>query len=214
MKNVTFTETLPSKAEIFRYWKDKIHLHSNWIDWGEPSCWACGWGWNGRYDIKDSKASLEIIERCWESAPLQRCHIVPKHLQGSGTVENLFLMCRECHDLAPNTPIREIFFQWTKCQSWFKRNELILKAEMEVWGIHEDLYPKFTEDLHSDDFKLWTKNRVGLHWPQSGYSGFGKRLTPSTMLGLWWFWNKSKRESEDFESAASTNSLPPDHRRA
>ena len=186
-------DSLPSTTEIFRYWKDRIHIEANWIDWGEPSCWACGLGWEGRYDIKTPNASWTSIERAWERAPLQRCHIVPKSLRGPDTVDNLFLMCRECHDLAPNTPIREIFFHWVKQQSWFRRSENTLKHELEAWRIPKNSYERIASDLKSKRFKAWAKNRIGLHRPQSGYSGLGKKLTPSTLIGLWWWWNKLKR---------------------
>ena len=104
--------TMPSKSKVFEYWKERILEKGFFIDWGEPSCWACGEFWNGRYDINGTYASYKKILNAWEKAPLQRCHIVPVSLGGNQDESNLFLMCKQCHDLAPNTSFTEIFFQW------------------------------------------------------------------------------------------------------
>src|SRR3972149_252426 len=112
---------LPTKIEIINFWKDKIDEYGILIDCGEPSCWACGFHYDAKYDIRNSNASWQDISECWKKMPLQRCHIVPKSLGGSNEPINLFLMCSECHDLAPDTAIKEIFFEWVKKQSWWNR---------------------------------------------------------------------------------------------
>jgi hypothetical protein len=113
-----FVDNLPSKAEIFDYWKERLPALGFFIDWGEPSCFACRFHYGTKYDIKRSDAGWHKIFECWNSIPLQRCHIVPRSLGGTDEVANLFLMCRECHDLAPNTSFPEIFFEWARAQSW------------------------------------------------------------------------------------------------
>ncbi|HKO26664.1 MAG TPA: hypothetical protein VJU80_04340, partial [Solirubrobacteraceae bacterium] len=60
-------------------------------------------------------------ERAWQRAQLDRCHIVPAGLGGSGEASNLYLMCHECHDAAPDTPNRELFLTWADAQCWFHR---------------------------------------------------------------------------------------------
>lgn len=104
-------DDLPSKAEIFEYWKDLLAGTVRCIDRGEPGCWACGFHYSVKFDIKNPRASWQEILRGWDAVPLQRCHILPRGLDGTDDVSNLFLMCRECHDAAPNTNISEIFFQ-------------------------------------------------------------------------------------------------------
>jgi hypothetical protein len=47
-----WTDTLPSKAEIFDYWKDRFREIDIFIDWGEPSCWACRYHYGTKCDIK------------------------------------------------------------------------------------------------------------------------------------------------------------------
>lgn len=175
---------MPSKSEVFEYWKERIFDLGFFIDWGEPSCWACGEFWNGRYHITNPKASYEKILNCWEKVPLQRCHIIPRSLGGSNEPSNLFLMCKECHDLAPNTSIPEIFFQWARRQSFFERRSYQIQQCMKDFNITEELYFKLDEISQTKKFKDFFSNHAGLHWPQSGYSGLGRKLTVSTWCGL------------------------------
>jgi 5-methylcytosine-specific restriction endonuclease McrA len=111
---MTYTDLLPSKAQIFSHWKDRLRDVGKFVDWGEPSCWACGFHYGAKYDIKSSDATWSKILDCWDRVPLQRCHIVPRSLGGTDEPSNLFLTCRECHDLAPNTALPEIFFEWAE----------------------------------------------------------------------------------------------------
>lgn len=176
--------TMPKKSEVFKYWKERIFDLGFLIDWGEPSCWACGEFWNGRYDITSSKASYEQILKVWEKVPLQRCHIIPRSLGGSNKPSNLFLMCKECHDLAPNTSIPETFFQWAGKQSFLERRIYQIQQCMKAVDIPEESYSKIEEVLQTQEFKDFLSKHAGLHRPQSGYSGLGRRLTISTFCEL------------------------------
>ena len=178
-----YQSDLPSKAEIFDYWKDVFPSKGIFIDWGEPSCWACGYLCNGRYDVTNSKASMEQIYRAWERTPLQRCHIAPRSLGGSSHPSNLYLMCRECHDLAPNTTEPEIFFAWVRRQSWLGRATSKLKLELESYGITEEEIPKLMRIFESEEFQAWGRQNIGLHFPQSGYNSMFSRTTLSSILG-------------------------------
>lgn len=175
---------LPSKGQIFEYWKERLVEHGMFIDWGEPSCWACGFHYEAKYDIKRSDTSWEEILRCWERMPLQRCHIVPRSLGGADSVENLFLMCRECHDLAPNTNIPEIFLEWARSQHWLKREKAKINEALEAFAVAKRDYGKFLKTMGSPTFRAWVEDRMGLHWPQSNYAPRSSRLTPATMVGL------------------------------
>lgn len=178
------TLDLPSKAEIFEYWKERLHKQVLFIDWGEPSCWVCGFHYGAKYDIKRCDASWEVIRRCWERIPLQRCHIVPRSLEGKDSVGNLFLMCRECHDLAPNTNIPEIFFEWARSQHWLKREQLKINQALESFAVAKRDYRKFLRTMTSPAFREWVQDRIGIHWPQSSYAPTSSRLTPATLVGL------------------------------
>ncbi|WP_426413757.1 HNH endonuclease [Bradyrhizobium ganzhouense] len=177
-------DNLPSRGEIFEFWKDRIVEAVRWIDWGEPSCWACGFHYRPKYDIKRSDASWDEILRCWDRIPLQRCHIVARSLGGSDDVSNLFLMCRECHDRMPNTCIPEIFFEWAKAQSWNAREDSKIQDALKAFKIEETIVPVLDEVLNSEDFRAWTGGKMGLHWPQSNYAPVSSRLTPATLVGL------------------------------
>lgn len=59
--------------------------------------------------IKKSNATRQELMQIWNNVPLQRCHIVAKQFGGSDGASNLFLMCVDCHDKAPNTKSVEAF---------------------------------------------------------------------------------------------------------
>ena len=179
-----YDDDLPSKSEIFEFWKDRIARVVRWIDWGEPGCWACRFYYGPKYDIKRSDASWDDILRCWDRIPLQRCHIVPRSLGGSNDVSNLFLMCRECHDRMPNTTIPEIFFEWARAQSWRSREDAKLRDAMKAFGVEEAILPDLNQVLISDGFRTWSDGKSGLHWPQSNYAPISSRLTPASIVGL------------------------------
>lgn len=177
-------DNLPTKAEIFGYWKDRFSALGIFIDWGEPGCWACGFHYDAKYDIKRSDAPWETILKCWDNIPLQRCHIVPKSLDGKDTVDNLFLLCRECHDLAPNSIYPEIFLEWVKHQSWYKREEARINQAMESYDLTEEEKERISTLIEDKIFREWVKGKFGIHWPQSKYASRSYRMTPSTIVGL------------------------------
>jgi len=181
---VPYLDPLPAKREVFEFWRHRLREHGFFIDWGEPECWACGFHYNGKYDIRRSEASWEEIYRCWDRIPLQRCHIVPKTLGGTDECDNLFLMCRECHDLAPNTGIRAIFFEWARAQSSYAREGEKVKAALRSFGIEKQDHERYCAVMNSESFHAWVDGRIGLHRPQSNYAPTSSRLTPATMVGL------------------------------
>jgi hypothetical protein len=184
MMRPSYANNIPAKSKIFDFWKDRIVQAVRWIDWGEPGCWACGFHYGSKYDIKRSDASWDEILRCWDRVPLQRCHIVARSLGGGDDVSNLFLMCRECHDRMPNTNMPEIFFEWARAQSWNARESAKIVDAMKAFGIEEAVLPDLQQVLTSEGFKTWSAGKSGLHWPQSNYAPVSSRLTPATTVGL------------------------------
>ena len=132
-----FVDNLPSKSRIFDHWKDRLPALGILIDWGEPGCWACRFHYGTKYDVKRPNASWSEILRGWDRIPLQRCHVVPRSLGGTDDVDNLFLMCRECHDLAPNTSIPAIFFEWAGTQSSCGREMAKIRAALDAFRVSE-----------------------------------------------------------------------------
>lgn len=86
--------------------------------------------------------------------------------------------------MAPNTTIPEIMFQWMEKQSYLKR--LIVKIELTLseFDISHSDFEELTKLSNNSAFKEWFVRHSGIHWPQSGYSGIGNRLTMSTYVGL------------------------------
>lgn len=184
VRTVPYTDTLPSKAQIFGCWKDRLQDIGIFIDWGEPSCWACGFHYSTKYDVKQSDASWEKILDGWERIPLQRCHIVPRSLGGTNEPSNLFLMCRECHDLAPNTALPKIFFEWVRAQSFWKREAAKIDEALRAFGISCEQQGMLYQVVQTPAFKSWVNSKFGLHRPQSNYGSISSRLTPATIIGL------------------------------
>jgi 5-methylcytosine-specific restriction endonuclease McrA len=177
-------DSLPLKNAICEHWKDHLPEVGILIDWREPGCWACGFNYGARYNIRRSDSSWNSILDCWNKIPLQRCHIMPRSLGGTDSVENLFLMCRECHDVMPNTSIPEIFFRWARAQDWDAREDLKTRRAFESFRVLEADYEKLREVMISTAFKSWVTGKFGLHRPQSNYAPISSRLTPATMIGL------------------------------
>jgi hypothetical protein len=179
-----YVDDLPLKSAIFDYWKDRFGDIGLFCDWGEPGCWACRHHYGTKYDIKRSNASMAEIYGGWDLIPLQRCHIVPRSLGGTNDVANLFLMCRECHDLAPNTNLPEIFFEWARSQSASRRETARIDEALRAFGVEPADHDLLLSLLCSPEFRSWTQGRVGLHRPQSNYPHVSARLTPATVVGL------------------------------
>ena len=157
---------IPSKGEILVYWKDWLIEYG--FDINEPTCWACGTWWDDKYDIKKVYASMEEIKEHWNRAPLQRCHIIPKSLGGSDDVSNLFLMCSECHDLAPDTTSREMFFKWVNTQNWLKRKFDRLKDALDSFGLNEKDVEELAVTLATMKDKKVLSEKMGIHFNQNG----------------------------------------------
>ncbi|WP_371261138.1 HNH endonuclease [Bradyrhizobium sp. th.b2] len=177
-------EILPSKAHIYEYWKhrlSRLYLH---VEPRKPRCWACGFHYGTRYDIKRPDAGWDEILRCWNRIPLQRCHIIPRSLNGSDNVSNLFLLCRECHDQMPNTSIPEVFFRWSRAQNWESREDARIRDAMRAFGVDTVSLRRLDQVIKSSEFKSWIEGKFGLHRPQSNYAPISSRLTPATFVGL------------------------------
>jgi 5-methylcytosine-specific restriction endonuclease McrA len=154
-------DVLPSKAETFFHWKDRLVDMGIFIDWGEPSCWTCGFHYGSKYDIKSSDASWSKILNGWERIPLQRCHIVPRSLGGMDESSNLFLMCRECHDLQPNTALPEIFLEWACTQNWMRRETAKIEEALRSFAIVSEERKELLELIDSSEFSGWTPGNLG-----------------------------------------------------
>ena len=77
--------------------------------------------WYSQYD--ESELSVDYAKahkRCWrcgEERSLEKCHIVPRALQGVDAPSNLVLLCKKCHLENPNVSDPEIMWDWLKAYS-------------------------------------------------------------------------------------------------
>lgn len=79
-----------------------------------PMCMACGW-----YDAFREHSGREMSEsapkrfKSWDKAKcLERCHIVPFALTQDDSLDNLILMCKQCHADSPDTSSVDMFQKW------------------------------------------------------------------------------------------------------
>lgn len=177
-------KSLPSKSKIFEYWKERLAELGFFIDWGEPGCWVCGYHYDDKYDVKNPQADWNETLKAWNAIPLQRCHIVPRSLGGTNNPDNIFLMCKECHDLAPNTAIPKIFLEWARNQNWHKRDAAKILAACALYNLDSEDQASIFELMSSSEFVKWSKDKLGSHLPQSGYASITSRITPASLVGL------------------------------
>lgn len=94
-------------------------------DWGEPRCWCCGRAVCDFDEIdeeifkkdeslkdKDDKYLKELWSNKRITSILQRAHIIPNALKGSGNPENLFLICPTCHLESPDVSDPKFFLRY------------------------------------------------------------------------------------------------------
>ena len=122
--------------KIFDYWKDKAITKNGDIvdvndekyfdcsievvyDHGEPECFACRRLVKGVLEDEKYDEWLNMkggLKNIWNHRDvkknLQRCHIIPHSLNGSGNPENMFLMCKDCHEESPDTNNPKNFFRY------------------------------------------------------------------------------------------------------
>ena len=96
------------------------------IDWGEPTCWACGYYKNAHYcDATESelKHPTTWITNSWGRACkvgpngrgkgfLERAHIIPHSLGGASVPSNYLLLCKRCHSESPDTTSLAMMQYW------------------------------------------------------------------------------------------------------
>jgi HNH endonuclease len=129
----------PTKTQIAEHWATRPDVFS--INMDQPSCFACAWwkdGWAER-------------TQPWEAARLQRCHLTPASLGGRATVENLVLLCAECHREAPDHVNGEWMIGWVQDrEEWIWRRlrefETEIRASLMRAGASVDDYTRYLDD--------------------------------------------------------------------
>jgi hypothetical protein len=154
------------KSVIAEYWARNPEkgvvspLHPVPCDWGEPSCWACGYYDADDFANIDYKTTDKNIFKCWDRAHfLERCHISPRSLTLNDHPSNLFLLCAHCHFESPDTLNPKNFERWLTMKQKTRKLALTVEESNEIWGV-TDSQLTYTEDNRSSFYEWCEKNHV------------------------------------------------------
>lgn len=147
----------PSRSKVAYYWKEKsFEYFGEFIDWEEPSCWACG-RFSSFYDKKNENDNVFDSFNVWDNHRyLERCHIIPIAHGGCNCEANLVLLCRDCHKRSPDTKNPYLFMEWVKNRKKIILKELLL--ELEYYDNHLGLDNMFFFQEHILEFKEYLKS--------------------------------------------------------
>lgn len=131
---------------------------------------------------------VDLHNRCWncgEIAKLYRCHIIPSSANGKDEPCNYVLLCRTCHENAPNCISPDIMWDWLNsnkfyCYDTYKGQEIINEYKRIY---NKDLVLEIETLFHNNDelfYKLLDENimKVKLHIGNGG-------INISTWVGMW-----------------------------
>lgn len=127
--------------QIADYWVShseicETKLNFDWSD-AYSHCWNCG-------DNKKRKSNVS----------LEKCHIIPHSLGGLDEPSNYVLLCKSCHESAPNTSNPNDMWDWIKSNfipfsftdTYHIRQALIMFKEKEGYSFFEKAV--FVDDLN------------------------------------------------------------------
>lgn len=165
---------------------DETHIGVDWED-AHERCWRCG-----------------------DKTKLQKCHIVPRSLQGDDHASNLLALCADCHDEAPNVADPAAMWLWIQAthagcyeQFWELRAEALahqLEPQLLEWqatstlGI-EQLRFRYAQQLE----------RSGMHFSQKLA---GSKLTLATKA---WLLIQIWRPDYDYTAWVQATPIPTDN---
>lgn len=143
-------------SKIVDYWSSRIDECDLSVDWSEAEeyCWNCG-------SPKD----------------LTRCHIVARSLGGQDIPSNYVVLCRKCHEEAPNVEDPRIMWDWLIAhKSSFYKTYFLVEGYREYAFIYkrtveEELkhIANGAKSLDEDRFQEILKDAVSkstTHWGQ------------------------------------------------
>jgi len=123
------SRNMPSRKKIFEYWQDKL---DNVYD--DNSCFKCGFG--------GKEYNYAIVDRA---------HILSVFDGGSDDVENIHLLCSNCHKKSEPYSGR-MYYDWLKSDTEIE----FVKKIMLGWHLDESYIP---EEL-SNRFKICKENYI------------------------------------------------------
>ena len=190
-------KTVPSKSQIAKYWREKIFDLGLFMDWGEPSCWACG-RFESENDIIDSKLKLNDIFKVWDKQKyLERCHVIPKAIGGCNCHGNIVLLCKECHKDNPDTDNVEMFKKWIQNRKSFSLRRF--ESYLEVFKI-------FNLEINCINIYLLHESIEFQAFFKSKSVSVGKKYSPATIVSVFKEW------IDKFSKEELINKTPEDYR--
>jgi len=107
-------------------------------------------------------------------ARMERCHVIPKTLGGKDVV----YLCKECHNLAPNTTNPDMFYLWCSKQSWIKRRWNEILQALKDYDVDHNQMSEMCSVMISKEFSKWFDENAQLH----GHNARGPVFTASTAI--------------------------------
>ena len=157
-------KSMPTRKAIQRYWIEHEPSITS-TDLEELACFGCGDFYNGHYDNKKAN-----------DIPLDRAHIIPHSLGGSSSVDNIVLLCKECHREAPMYGTKEDFIGWLKRrESHINRFIRRTQEELGGLGITKEVYETCMRDNVEEFAEFYKKAKYGWH-----VDGLGLTVSHST----------------------------------
>ncbi len=95
---------MPTKLAVVKYWVDKL---TQTDEYGIKTSLDC-------YYDGDTKEATKICFACENTDLTERCHIVSVDKGGSNSVDNIHLLCRECHLESENLDNKTLYIEWIK----------------------------------------------------------------------------------------------------
>lgn len=172
-----------NKYEIYNYWKDKAITKNFEVKLWERCtsedeavkiiecsdgivCWGCGL-------LPYSTVDSDKIEVLWKHDHLMnKAHILARSKGGEDVPSNLFLLCPNCHEEAPDTTNPKNFYAWVyhkrKSDNWVQVYRRELEKAASIKGIAlEELVGCFGQlNMDSDTIEAMRKQmaeRCALH---------------------------------------------------
>lgn len=149
----------PTLFTIATYWDsvpsgylDGLHnevsiLNAMDVDISFPQCFACG-----RSHHNAKKIEGKTIENLWTSSKLQKHHINPISLGGEDTIDNIFLLCKDCHKDVPHVQMNA-----KEMMNWCAHRESHINQKINdiQKSLEQMLASQFRNEDERNDFVQW-----------------------------------------------------------
>jgi hypothetical protein len=129
------------------------------IDLECPMCFAC------RY-FRESWDAANTPKDRWNKAPLHRAHIIAHASGGGAEPDNLVLLCKACHDVAPMVVDRAEMLHWVAYREHWELVEIREVVEQAArTGVDVVAYAAIPEERRREaESRAITELRPEFHW--------------------------------------------------